>query len=75
METIEIDLAVSSKMVADLEELAAIRGSNLATAVADAVAEVLLRERVDFACFRTTMASFDGLVPDGTLRVRPLAEA
>lgn len=75
MDDLTFDLILPPQAVANLEDLACIRGQNLTTTIADAVAEVLLRERLDYACFRSTMAMFDGLVPDGTVRVQPMAEA
>ena len=57
-----------------LEELAVLQGTNLQGAMTNAICETLLRERVEFGVFRSTVRDYEGLLPDGSIRLRPCQE-
>jgi len=57
-----------------LEELATLQGTNLQGAMTNAICETLLRERVEFSVFRSTVRDYNGLLPDGSIRLRPCQE-
>jgi hypothetical protein len=42
--------------------------------MAAAVAESLVRERLEYGVFRATMADYSGLTPDGSIRILPARE-
>ena len=65
---------IDPKTLANVEELAVITGRSLATAMAAAVAESLVRERIEYGVFRATMADYSGLTPDGSIRILPAQE-
>jgi hypothetical protein len=72
VKTVYLDLP--SKSLQSLEELAALQGTNLQGAMTNAIGEALLRERVEFGVFRSTVRDYDGLLPDGSIRLRPCQE-
>ena len=71
VKTVFLDLPPES--FASLEELSILRGTSLAASMADAIAESLMRERLEFGCFKTTQY-YDGLIPDGSIRLTPAKE-
>ena len=46
----------------------------VSAALAAAVAESLVRERLEYGVFRATMADYSGLTPDGSIRILPAQE-
>jgi len=71
-EIIHIDLSV--KGLEDLEEISLLTGRNLSEALAASLRETLLRERLEYGIFRSTMMDYGGLIPDGSIRIRPCVE-
>jgi hypothetical protein len=74
MATDFLHIEIDPKTLANVEELAVITGRSLATVIASAVAESLLRERVEYGVFRATLRDYDGLLLDGTVRILPAQE-
>jgi hypothetical protein len=72
IEWIYLDLPPKSFQA--LEELALLQGTTLQDAMASAIDETLLRERVEFAVFRDTILEYNGLIPDGSIRLKPRQE-
>ena len=65
------DMTISASTWAQISALSALLEVSEEAALAAAVAEVLLRERVAFSCREATAKAYGGLVPDGTIRLQP----
>ena len=68
-------LDLTPKAFHSLEELSLIQGQSLSAALADAISESLLRERLAYGCFCSTLRDYEGLTPDGSIRLLPVRES